>query len=43
MEHRGAWMEINKGMINDFIILNPGVLNDRNKKGLCNLFNKINN
>jgi len=41
METRGAWMEINDGMINDFLLLDIASLNRNEKKHLLDLFEKI--
>ena len=41
METRGAWMEINDGMINDFMLLDIASLNRNEKKHLLDLFEKI--
>jgi hypothetical protein len=41
VETEGAWMEINDGMINDFMLLDIGSLNKNEKKHLLGLFEKI--
>jgi hypothetical protein len=41
METRGAWMEINDGMINDFLLLDIASLDRNEKKLLLDLFEKI--
>jgi hypothetical protein len=43
METRGAWMEINDGMINDFLLLDPYSINDDEKRHLLELFEKVKN
>jgi len=41
IETEGAWMEINDGMLNDFLLLDIGSLNKKEKKRLLSLFEKI--
>ena len=41
IETRGAWMEINKGMINDFIILNIDLLDEKQRHDILILFEEI--
>lgn len=43
IETEGAWMEINKGMIMDFFLLDPDILNENQKKALLNIFDEIRN
>jgi methylase of polypeptide subunit release factors len=43
METRGAWMEINDGMINDFLLLDVGSLNKKEKKYLLDMFDRMKN
>ena len=40
VETEGAWMEINGGMLNDFLLLNIGSLDKSEKKRLLSLFEK---
>jgi hypothetical protein len=41
VETEGAWMEINDGMLNDFLLLDIDSLNKNEKKHLLGLFEKI--
>lgn len=40
-ETRGAWMEINDGMINDFLILNIDSLSKNERKSLLDMFERM--
>ena len=43
METRGAWMEINDGMINDFLLFDIDSLKKNEKKRLLDLFEQVKN
>jgi hypothetical protein len=43
METRGAWMEINDGMINDFLLFDIDSLKKNEKKHLLDLFEQMKN
>jgi len=43
METRGAWMEINDGMINDFLLPDIRSLNNKERRNLLDLFERIKN
>ena len=43
VETEGAWMEINKGMIYDFLLFDPSSLNEKEKNQLQELFGEVEN